>query len=397
MASFGCALSTSLNTLALARVVQGFGAAGVMSVNTALVRMIYPPAQLGRGVAINAMVVAVSSAVGPTIATANANTNTLGTPQATGLAAAPEAAKYKGTFKASTIVSVISGLFVELTLLLLPSAPSPLQLDTLQVDGSAQVSVVHPSLSSRMYMHWPMGHSGDPNTNAMRFMNFTNGSITQMSDRPDGASVGIAIPGVNTTTRKLTRPGDWQEAWFHYTDIACSIPALSHLRQMFNIYGYEVGILMNHFPFLAVLQFDRRFRALRTNFRSLDLDHAGPAYIDLHAATLTHRMTHTTITPGNHAPVGCAPATPQPDTKPAAAAGPSARRNFTPARPAAPAGTDATQDVCRNWNGDRCHRPNCIYAHRCSTCGSPDHPQSRHGGGSAPKKSGKGSGRSDSE
>ncbi len=68
VASFGCALSTSLPTLALARVIQGFGAAGIMSVNTALVRMIYPPSQLGRGVAINAMVVAVSSAVGPTIA-----------------------------------------------------------------------------------------------------------------------------------------------------------------------------------------------------------------------------------------------------------------------------------------------------------------------------------------
>src|SRR5260370_5047882 len=68
VASFGCALSTSLPTLALARVVQGFGAAGVMSVNTALVRMIYPPAQLGRGISINAMVVAVSSAVGPAVA-----------------------------------------------------------------------------------------------------------------------------------------------------------------------------------------------------------------------------------------------------------------------------------------------------------------------------------------
>ncbi|HEY4294938.1 MAG TPA: MFS transporter, partial [Paraburkholderia sp.] len=68
VASFGCALSTSLPVLALARVFQGFGAAGVMSVNTALVRMIYPPGQLGRGVAINAMVVAVASAVGPTVA-----------------------------------------------------------------------------------------------------------------------------------------------------------------------------------------------------------------------------------------------------------------------------------------------------------------------------------------
>ena len=68
LASFGCALSTSLPTLALARMVQGFGAAGVMSVNTALVRHIYPRRYLGRGVAINAMVVAIASAVGPTIA-----------------------------------------------------------------------------------------------------------------------------------------------------------------------------------------------------------------------------------------------------------------------------------------------------------------------------------------
>jgi DHA2 family multidrug resistance protein-like MFS transporter len=69
-ASLGCALAGSLPALALARVIQGFGAAGIMSVNTALVRMIYPPAHLGRGVAINAMVVAISSAVGPTVAAA---------------------------------------------------------------------------------------------------------------------------------------------------------------------------------------------------------------------------------------------------------------------------------------------------------------------------------------
>jgi DHA2 family multidrug resistance protein-like MFS transporter len=69
-ASLGCALAGSLPALALVRVVQGFGAAGIMSVNTALVRTIYPPNMLGRGVAINAMVVAVSSAVGPTVASA---------------------------------------------------------------------------------------------------------------------------------------------------------------------------------------------------------------------------------------------------------------------------------------------------------------------------------------
>ena len=68
VASLGCAFATSLPMLALARVIQGFGAAGIMSVNTALLRFIYPQHLLGRGIGINALVVAVSSAIGPTIA-----------------------------------------------------------------------------------------------------------------------------------------------------------------------------------------------------------------------------------------------------------------------------------------------------------------------------------------
>ena len=68
LASLFCALSQSLAMLALARVVQGFGAAGIMSVNTALVRFIYPQRMLGRGIGINAVVVAISAAVGPTVA-----------------------------------------------------------------------------------------------------------------------------------------------------------------------------------------------------------------------------------------------------------------------------------------------------------------------------------------
>ncbi|KAF1062797.1 MULTISPECIES: MFS transporter [Burkholderia] len=70
VASLGCALADSLASLAALRVIQGFGAAGIMSVNTALVRMTYPTRLLGRGVALNAMVVALSSAVGPTVASA---------------------------------------------------------------------------------------------------------------------------------------------------------------------------------------------------------------------------------------------------------------------------------------------------------------------------------------
>ncbi|MGA7803162.1 MFS transporter [Bradyrhizobium sp.] len=68
LASLFCALSHTLLLLTVARIVQGFGAAGIMSVNAALVRFTYPHDQLGRGIGINAMVVAVSAAVGPTIA-----------------------------------------------------------------------------------------------------------------------------------------------------------------------------------------------------------------------------------------------------------------------------------------------------------------------------------------
>ena len=68
VASVGCALSGSFQTLVLARVMQGFGAAAVTSVNTTLIRFIYPKAQLGRGMGINATVVAVSSVAGPTLA-----------------------------------------------------------------------------------------------------------------------------------------------------------------------------------------------------------------------------------------------------------------------------------------------------------------------------------------
>ncbi|HFG9647109.1 TPA: MFS transporter [Yersinia enterocolitica] len=68
--SLFCALSDSLWTLTFARVLQGLGAAALMSVNTALIRIIYPKAQLGRGIGINALIVAVSAAAGPTIAAA---------------------------------------------------------------------------------------------------------------------------------------------------------------------------------------------------------------------------------------------------------------------------------------------------------------------------------------
>ncbi|ECG8589163.1 MFS transporter [Salmonella enterica subsp. salamae] len=70
LSSLFCALSDSLHMLTLARVAQGFGGAALMSVNTALIRLIYPQRHLGRGMGINSFIVAVSSAAGPTIAAA---------------------------------------------------------------------------------------------------------------------------------------------------------------------------------------------------------------------------------------------------------------------------------------------------------------------------------------
>jgi len=66
--SLACALSDSLLTLTVARILQGFGAAAIMSVNVALVRIIYPQKFLGRGMGVNSLIVAVSVAAGPTVA-----------------------------------------------------------------------------------------------------------------------------------------------------------------------------------------------------------------------------------------------------------------------------------------------------------------------------------------
>ncbi|BDH45477.1 MFS transporter [Salmonella enterica subsp. enterica serovar Choleraesuis] len=65
-----CAAASSLELLTAARVLQGLGGAALMSVNTALIRLIYPKKHLGRGVGINAFIVAVSAAAGPTVAAA---------------------------------------------------------------------------------------------------------------------------------------------------------------------------------------------------------------------------------------------------------------------------------------------------------------------------------------
>jgi DHA2 family multidrug resistance protein-like MFS transporter len=66
--SLACALSPSLGFLIGARVVQGVGAACIMSMNAALVRATYPAKMLGRGIGYNALVLSMSAAAGPTLA-----------------------------------------------------------------------------------------------------------------------------------------------------------------------------------------------------------------------------------------------------------------------------------------------------------------------------------------
>ncbi len=70
LASIACGLANSLPMLVAARIAQGIGGAGIMSVNTALVRFIFPKARLGRGIAMMGLIVAVSSASGPSLAAA---------------------------------------------------------------------------------------------------------------------------------------------------------------------------------------------------------------------------------------------------------------------------------------------------------------------------------------
>ncbi|WP_395370009.1 MFS transporter [Komagataeibacter diospyri] len=68
VASLFCALSHSLLMLSLARAVQGVGGACIMSVSIALIRFIYPHAILGRGIALNGVMVALGVGGGPTVA-----------------------------------------------------------------------------------------------------------------------------------------------------------------------------------------------------------------------------------------------------------------------------------------------------------------------------------------
>ena len=66
--ALGCACAQSFEMLVAARLIQGLGSSGMMSVNSALIRFIWPKRILGRGVGVNAMVVSTGITLGPTVA-----------------------------------------------------------------------------------------------------------------------------------------------------------------------------------------------------------------------------------------------------------------------------------------------------------------------------------------
>ena len=68
VASAVCIFAPSLPILALGRGLQGMGAAGVMSMNAALVRHTYPRRMIGRALGGNAFMVGVATAAAPTAA-----------------------------------------------------------------------------------------------------------------------------------------------------------------------------------------------------------------------------------------------------------------------------------------------------------------------------------------
>lgn len=70
LGSLLCSLSHTLPLLVCSRILQGFGAAMIMSVNTSLIKLIYPKRHLGKGVGLNATIVALAAVAGPTLAAA---------------------------------------------------------------------------------------------------------------------------------------------------------------------------------------------------------------------------------------------------------------------------------------------------------------------------------------
>jgi DHA2 family multidrug resistance protein-like MFS transporter len=68
LGSLICGLSGSLPMLKAGRAVLGIGTAAVSATTPALIRSVYPPQRLGRGLGLYAMIVGIAFSIGPTLA-----------------------------------------------------------------------------------------------------------------------------------------------------------------------------------------------------------------------------------------------------------------------------------------------------------------------------------------
>ncbi|GAA5170947.1 MULTISPECIES: MFS transporter [Halomonadaceae] len=67
LASLACALSRSFEWLVVSRMVQGIGAAAMLSIGPSMYRVIFPPRLLGSAIGLGALVVAFGIAFGPSL------------------------------------------------------------------------------------------------------------------------------------------------------------------------------------------------------------------------------------------------------------------------------------------------------------------------------------------
>ncbi|AHJ73946.1 MFS transporter [Kosakonia sacchari] len=67
LASLGCALSQSLETLVAMRILQGIGGAATLSIAPAILRSVFPNRLLGRILGMNALLIASSTAIAPVL------------------------------------------------------------------------------------------------------------------------------------------------------------------------------------------------------------------------------------------------------------------------------------------------------------------------------------------
>ncbi len=68
LSSLVCGMASDLSMLVIGRIFQGIGASAMMAINMTLLRLSYPKRYLGKGIGLNATLVALAMVIGPTLA-----------------------------------------------------------------------------------------------------------------------------------------------------------------------------------------------------------------------------------------------------------------------------------------------------------------------------------------